>query len=315
MYASVIHFGGTQGAQLGGIYMTNNLSDGAGSTWVKLANPSRTEGHPASIVVLNDGNVVCTFSGRLNPGGSFTSSSGVFLYNPSTESWSDKSQAGMYYWTMDILIDPADVSQGTWFTAVYSGWGGPPNGLGGLYKTINRGSNWTKLTGSQFDRVTSLTHNPLNTNQAYLTTETQGLWMTNNLNAVDPLWEPVDSYPFRQPERVFFNPFNPLEMWVTSFGNGMKTGFLNPAGIDESKNENFLLNVYPNPAKNKIEIETKVISERGILSVINFTGQEILSQVIQGFKTEVQISNLPPGVYFVKLKTDGGIYNGEFVKE
>jgi photosystem II stability/assembly factor-like uncharacterized protein len=42
MYASVIHFGGTQGSQLGGVYMTNNLSDGASSNWVKLSNPPRT---------------------------------------------------------------------------------------------------------------------------------------------------------------------------------------------------------------------------------------------------------------------------------
>ena len=31
---------------------------------------------------------------------------------------------------------------------------------------------------------------------------------------------PLDG-PFRQPERVFFNPFNPNEVWVTSFGGGV----------------------------------------------------------------------------------------------
>src|SRR4030095_5768372 len=32
------------------------------------------------------------------------------------------------------------------------------------------------------------------------------------------------SYPFRQPERVFFNPNNSGEVWVTSFGNGIRIG-------------------------------------------------------------------------------------------
>jgi photosystem II stability/assembly factor-like uncharacterized protein len=315
MYASVIHYGGTQGAQLGGIYMTNNLSADAGSTWVKLSNPSRTEGHPASIQVLNDGNMVCAFSGRRNSSGAFTTSSGVFLYNPVTDSWSDKSHPGLYYWTKDIVTDPTDATQNTWYTAVFSGWGGAPNGLGGLYKTTDRGTSWVKLTDSQFDRVTSLTYNPQNTNQAYLTTETQGLWISNNMNAATPNWELVNSYPFRQPERVFFNPFNQNEMWITSFGNGMKTGFLYPSGVDEISKENRLIRVYPNPANKKIVIETNDISDQGTLSVTNIHGQEILTQKIEGFKTEVQISNLPSGVYFVKLYSDKGISTGKFVKE
>ncbi|MGA2822166.1 MAG: T9SS type A sorting domain-containing protein [Bacteroidales bacterium] len=315
MYASVIHYGGTQGNQLGGIYMTNNLSAGAGSTWVKLSNPPRTEGHPASIVVLNDGNMVCTFSGRINSSGAFTKSSGVFLYNPVSDSWSDKSDPGMYYWTKDIVPDPTDATQNTWYTAVFSGWGGAPNGLGGLYKTTDRGNIWVKLTGSQFDRVTSLTYNPQNTNQAFLTTETQGLWMSNNMNTATPTWEPVSSYPFRQPERVFFNPFNQHEMWVTSFGNGMKMGFLYPAGTDEINKDNGQIMVYPNPANEKIVIETNGISAKNTLYIINIHGQEILTQQTEGFKTEVKIRNLLCGVYFIKIYSDKGSFIAKFVKE
>lgn len=315
MYASVIHYGGTQGAQLGGIYMTNNLSAGATSSWVKLSNPPRTEGHPATIVVLHDGNMVCTFSGRRNSSGAFTNSSGVFPYNPVTDTWSDKSDPGMHYWTKDIMLDPTDATQNTWYTAVFSGWGGAPNGLGGLYKTTDKGNSWVKLTGSQFDRVTSMTHNPQNTNQAYLTTETQGLWISNNMNTVVPTWELVNSYPFRQPERVFFNPFNQNEMWITSFGNGLKTGFLYPSGMDEITKENMMIRIYPNPANNKIAIETNYNSDQGTLSVTNIHGQEILTQKIEGFKTEVQISNLTSGVYLVKIYSKKGISIGKFVKE
>ena len=113
MYASVIHFGGTQGSQLGGIYRTIDLNNLAGSTWTKLSNPPRTEGHPASIIVLNDGKVVCTFSGRRNISGAFTASSGVFIYDPSGNSWTDVSHSGMYYWTKDIILDPSDNLQNT----------------------------------------------------------------------------------------------------------------------------------------------------------------------------------------------------------
>lgn len=222
MYASVIHYGGGTGD--GGIWRTDNLNNLATSAWTKLPNPPRTQGHPASIVVLNDGNVVCTFSGRRTSAGAFTASSGVFLYNTSTNSWTDVSHSGMQYWTKDIIIDPSDPTQNTWYVCVFSGWGGAPNGLGGLYKTTNRGGNWTKLTGTQFDRVTSVTFNPALPTQAYLTTEVQGLWVSSNMNTATPTWTLVNSYNFRQPERVFFNPFNSNEVWVTSFGNGLKVG-------------------------------------------------------------------------------------------
>jgi len=300
MYASVVHFGGTQGSQQGGIYITNNLSAGANSIWTKLSNPPRTEGHPACILVLNDGKMVCTFSGRKNSGGSFTNSSGVFLYDPAANSWSDRSDAGMYYWTKDIIIDPTDPTQNTWYVAVFSGWGGPPNGLGGLYKTTNRGTTWTKLTGSQFDRVTSITHNPQNNNQAYLTTETQGLWMSNNMNDQMPSWTLVNSFPFRQPERVFFNPYNQNEMWVTSFGNGMKVGLLNPTGLDEIAHDNNMINVYPNPFTDHLYFSCP--NSNTIISKINiydFQGQLLISK--QNDTNCIKTSSLSSGIYLIEF--------------
>ena len=222
MYASVIHYGG--GAGQGGIWRTDDLNNLGSSAWVKLSNPPRTQGHPAAITVLNDGKMVCTFSGRRTAAGAFTASSGVFIYDPVGNTWTDVSHADMQYWTKDIIIDPSDPTQNTWYVCVFSGWGGAPNGKGGLFKTTNRGSSWTKLTGTQFDRVTSITFNPIVPTQAYLTTETQGLWISNNMNAATPAWALVSSYSFRQPERVFFNPYNSNEIWISSFGNGMKMG-------------------------------------------------------------------------------------------
>ena len=152
MYASVIH------STLGGIYISNDIQNLGTSTWTKLPNPPRTEGHPASIVVLNDGKMVCTYSGRRTT--SFTASSGTFIYNPQSNSWTDISHTGMYYWTKDIVLYPYDANQNTFYVCVFSGWGGPPNGLGGLYRTTNRGTNWTKINNQ--DRVTSVTFSPVN---------------------------------------------------------------------------------------------------------------------------------------------------------
>lgn len=212
----------------GGVWVSSNINLGGSSTWTKLAAPPRTEGHAFNVVVLDNGNLVASYSGRRNSGGVFTASSGVFFSTDGGLSWADRSAAGMQYWTKDVVVAPDDpanpppVPQSTWYAAVYSGWGGPPNGTGGLYRTTDSGQSWTRVNA--LDRVGSITIDPNDRNAAYLTTESDGLWHTTNLSAANPTFTRVANYPFRQPERVFFNPHNTAEVWVTSFGGGVYFG-------------------------------------------------------------------------------------------
>ncbi|MBS1635328.1 MAG: T9SS type A sorting domain-containing protein [Bacteroidetes bacterium] len=304
-YASVIHY--NAGSGTGGIYMTNDLQNLASSTWTLLPNPPRTEKHPASIVVLNDGKMVCTYSGRRNSGGTFTASSGVFVYDPVANSWSDVSDAGMYYWTKDIVIDPNDPSQNTWYVGVFSGWGGPPNGLGGLYKTTNRGTSWTKLTNaSVIDRVTSCTFNPQNGNQIYMTTETNGLWVSNNINAATPSFSLVASYPFQQPERVFFNPYTPGEVWVTSFGNGMKVGTMLTTGIHEQTlSFDAMEHVFPNPATDRVSVRLQAGISEALVRLYDLQGKLLLEENIQSYEGTVDLSRFANGTYIMKVQAKG----------
>jgi hypothetical protein len=106
---------------------------------------------------------------------------------------------------------------------VFQGWGSVAvQGTGGLFKTTDRGLNWTKIS-NEF-RVNSVTIAPNNPNILYYTTETKGLWYSTNATSVAPTFSVVTSYPFRQPMRTFFNPNNQDEVWITSFGAGMKVG-------------------------------------------------------------------------------------------
>ncbi len=302
MYASVIDYSGGGGSMKGGIYVTNDLNNLSASMWTLLSVPPRTEGHPASVIVLNDGKVLCSFSGRMNSSGNFTASSGVFLYDPATTTWTDVSDINMQYWTMDVVVDANDTTQNTWYTGVFTGWGpGANNGQGGLYRTTNRGASWTKLTDTLFTRVTSVTINPKNTSQAYLTTETQGLWVSNNIDAAHPSWSLVYSYPFQHPERVFFNPYDQNEMWVTSFGNGLKVGNLATTNVPVFTNGNSSLEVYPNPTTNKVFVILPVShATNNYISIYNQNG-ELVNKVAPGTTSKVQIDihTLPSGVYWI----------------
>ena len=217
LYASVAH------STAGGIYVSSDLQNGAGSTWTKVAaNPPRTQGHPYTIVVLADGTLVATYSGRRNSSGAFTDSSGVFVSTNGGSSWSDRSDAGLRYWTKDLVVDPRDPAQNTWYACVFSGWGGAPNGLGGLYKTTDRGVHWSRIL--TLDRVESCTLSPSSASEMYVTTEAEGLWMTSNLTALSPAFSQVAGYPFAHPLRVLYDPYQAGRVWVTSFGYGLCVG-------------------------------------------------------------------------------------------
>jgi photosystem II stability/assembly factor-like uncharacterized protein len=204
----------------GGVYVCQDITKGTSAVWTKCAAPPRTQGHAFNVTVLKDGTVVCTYSGRMAP--SFTESSGVFVSTNGGKTWVDRSAPNMLWWTMDLTVDPTDATQDTWLVGVYSGWGGAANNKGGLYRSKNRGVSWTEIL--DLDRVGSCTVNPKNAKEIYVTTETEGLWYTANANVAAPKFVQLGTYPFRQPTRVFFNPFKPSEIWVTSFGNGVRIG-------------------------------------------------------------------------------------------
>ena len=63
---------------------------------------------------------------------------------------------------------------------------------------------------------------PCNPAHMFVTTETDGLWSTSNLTAASPTFAADPDYVFAHPMRVFFNPNNPAEVWVASFGGGLR---------------------------------------------------------------------------------------------
>ena len=215
LYATMVN------SSTGGVYRTVNLDAGASATWTRLAVPPRTQGHPYNIFVLKDGTLVATYSARI-ASSNFQPSSGVFVSTDDGASWVDRSDAGMQYYTKDLTIDPNDPTQSTWYAGVWGEWGASAD-LGGLYCTSNRGVTWTRIT-TNLKAVCSCTINPVNPDEMYVTTEDQGLWYSSNRRAASPAFTQVAGYPFRFPTRVFFNPYDANEIWVTSFGNGMRLG-------------------------------------------------------------------------------------------
>jgi hypothetical protein len=264
-------------------------------------SPPRTEGHPYTLNVLNDGTVVSSWSGRRT--NNFTASSGVFVSTNDGVSWQDVSMDDeMYYWTKDVVIDPNDATQNTWYAAVHSGWGGLANDKGGLYKTTDRGLNWNLVFDSY--RVESAGIHPQNPSIVYATTESDGLWYSENATEANPSFTQLMSYDFQHPMRVFFHPQNANEVWITSFGNGMKVGHTEVSEVATLTDKSGFT-LYPNPANGHFSITSSLNLEYFHLS--DQQGNIVLKSKINGVNPTIDTHSLAPGIYFVSVQFANGL--------
>ena len=73
--------------------------------------------------------------------------------------------------------------------------------------------------------------------------------------------------------------------------------------------------IYPNPANGFIIIAQSENSPQSHLTILNLSGQEILHQTFTKAATNIDISALPQGVYFVRLHNEKMVEVNKMVKE
>lgn len=76
--------------------------------------------------------------------------------------------------------------------------------------------------------------------------------------------------------------------------------------------DNFRINIFPNPATDNITI---IIPEKAIVDILNIEGQLLKSINAEEVQTNIDISSLASGMYFVKVKSIEGIAVKKFIKQ
>jgi len=61
------------------------------------------------------------------------------------------------------------------------------------------------------------------------------------------------------------------------------------------------LKIYPNPSSDNLVIETSAMPKNSQLSILNLSGQHPITCQITETKTQIDITNLPSSVYFMRL--------------
>jgi len=84
--------------------------------------------------------------------------------------------------------------------------------------------------------------------------------------------------------------------------------------IKEIKDPSKLVNIYPNPAVDYINIESKGV-EIESYNLYNLKGQLIANELIINNRTKLSTGMLQPGVYVLKVKTAAGIAVKRIIKK
>jgi len=107
------------------------------------------------------------------------------------------------------------------------------------------------------------------------------------------------SSPFLNEDALYFGGFDPNSNTSTNMAWVYKKNYQFNAVDEFTENEtNFV--VYPNPASNKLFIESEIQVEQEF-SILNLLGEKIVSGTLNAKIEALDISSLPPGNYIISI--------------
>jgi hypothetical protein len=83
----------------------------------------------------------------------------------------------------------------------------------------------------------------------------------------------------------------------------------------EEQNNGKEIKIIPNPSNDIITISSPAITGNNILSIFNVSGEKVMERPQINTETQIDISTLPRGVYFVQLQNEKMVEVGKMVKE
>jgi photosystem II stability/assembly factor-like uncharacterized protein len=228
-----------------------------------------------------------------------------------------KTTDGGSNWIEQLNGTDADLSS-VYFPAPDTGY---IVGNGGtILKTTNGGSEWvSQSSGTTYDLYSVFftdvstgyavggTYN-LNGGNVILKTDDGGLnWFNQSINgtgyngSLNAVFFPVPDTGYIVGEKCILKTTN---------GGGF------PVGISEQNKNTSNLSIRPNPTSNQITISTPTTPNKNtIVTMFNIGGQQIMEYQIAEQQTVVDVSGLPQGVYFVRIRDDRTVQVGKFVKQ
>jgi len=230
---------------------------------------------------------------------------------------------GSNSFTADIAINPLDANE---IICVYSNYS-----VYSLFHSMDGGQSWEKIAGNLEETNTGSGNGPscrtaliipFDNDTLYLVGTTVGLYGTRELDGVNTIWQQIGFEEFGSTivEDLTFRLSDNL-LVVATYGNGVYQINLSSSNIllpnNEISSNNIDLKIYPNPAKDFINLSFNLTNEyRWIIynelgAIVN---QSRTKKSYGNTSEKIDISDLKAGVYFVFIINDDKVITKEFIK-
>jgi photosystem II stability/assembly factor-like uncharacterized protein len=275
-----------------------------GNSWINFFS---IDGNPINTIAVSPTDCDLVYAGTapryFPPAGVFKSSDGGLT-------WMDVSSTLPDRYPMDVAINPLNNNI---VYVVYSGFG-----TAHLFKTTDGGLTWSAITGLPDVPTNTVILDPLapdiiyvgNDFGVYYSTDAGLTWQHYNDGLEDATL--VMHLSISHSNR---------KLRLASHGRGIyERDLLDPAVAINELNHFSRFNVYPNPAKENVKIQFYSNHQGNIISeIIDLNGKPVISKntipVYHGTNSfYLNISELKPGVYFLRLSSDENSYTRKIVK-
>ena len=170
-----------------------------------------------------------------------------------------------------------------------------------VYETIDGGNNWQNISGNSLPKipVNCIVHQNGANDALYIGTDI-GVYYKNNAMTD---WVPFNNgLPNVIVEELEIH-YNKGTICAATFGRGIWESPLNTESIvstHEMESLDFI--IYPNPTENNLKVITKTEKVTAI-KIFSVSGQK----VVETKSKEINVSNLPKGLYIIELESNVGI--------
>jgi len=200
-----------------GVYKS---TDG-GKTWQKKSQGLGAPGvnmRACRLILHPDGTLFCVVTALRKNDEFVAEGPGLYRSTDGAETWELITRSHPLLWPKDYDVDPRDSR------VIYLGAADAEGNEGGLYKTTDGGATWTPIARKGRDCF-GATINPRQPDWVYLCiaegATDAGLWLSKDAGKT---WTPLDGLPFRNAQRVTFDPRDSSVIYVCTFGGSVWRG-------------------------------------------------------------------------------------------
>lgn len=143
---------------------------------------------------------------------------------------------------------------------------------------------------------------------------------SNNISSVEYIQPDANSHAVINADSLGIL-YNKLILVVCNIDSALHEGETAPykyfttaiTGIDEN-NSTGEISIYPNPVKESLTLSYN-FSDKGVVEIFDLQGKVVYKASVVKNLSTIDVSNLPKGVYTLKVSTNKGNFNKKFTKE